>query len=127
MPCEKYLLDNLGFLSYKKVQVCKLSKGTHTGNNMVKVDSLEVLTIFRVVGVSRWRTQLRYFTWLHCTSGVHWLKSISVAFLSQQPSPKNFLQIFLSLILTNLDQIHRDLLINTRKKKLQKILRTWLL
>ena len=36
------------------------------------------------------------------------LKSFSVAVLSQQPSAKNFLQKILSLILTNLDQIHRN-------------------
>ena len=42
------------------------------------------------------------------------LKSFSDAILSQQPSPKIFLQI-LSLILTNLDQIHRDLYKITRK------------
>ena len=44
------------------------------------------------------------------------LKSFSDAILSQQPSPKNFLQKILSLILTKLDQIHRDLLKNMRKK-----------
>ena len=44
------------------------------------------------------------------------LKSFSDAVLSKQPSPKNFLQIFLSLILTNFDQIHRVLFKNTRKK-----------
>ena len=49
------------------------------------------------------------------------LKSFSDAVLSQEPSPKNFLQKFLSLILTNLDQIHRDFLRNPEKKKLQKI------
>ena len=38
------------------------------------------------------------------------LKSFSNAVLSQQPSPKNFLKKILSLILTNLDQINRDLL-----------------
>ena len=55
-----------------------------------------------------------------------YLKSFSDAVLSQQPSPKNFLQNFLSLILTNLDQIHRYLL-KTQGKKLLNILRTWLL
>ena len=49
------------------------------------------------------------------------LKSISDAVLSQHPSPKNFLQKFLSLILTNLDQIHRDLL-KTREKNCKKFL-----
>ena len=44
------------------------------------------------------------------------LESVSDAVLSQQPSPKNFLQKFLLHILTNLDQIHRDLLKNMRKK-----------
>ena len=48
------------------------------------------------------------------------LKSFSDAVLSQQPSPKNFLQKFLSLILTNLDQIHRDLFKNPRKKIAKK-------
>ena len=43
------------------------------------------------------------------------LKSFSDAILSQQSSPKNFLQNFLSLILTNIDQILQNL-IKTRKK-----------
>ena len=50
------------------------------------------------------------------------LKSFSDAVLSQQPSPKNFLQKFLSLILTNLDEIHRDLLKTREKKNCKKFL-----
>ena len=36
------------------------------------------------------------------------LKSFSDAILSQHPSPKNFLQIFFSCFLTNLDEFGRD-------------------
>ena len=53
--------------------------------------------------------------------GYRELKSFSDVVLSQQPSPKNYLQKFLSLILTNLDQIHRDLLKITKKKFFVKI------
>ena len=40
--------------------------------------------------------------------GYRELKSFSDVVLSQQPSPKNYLQKFLSLIFNNLNQIHRD-------------------
>ena len=48
------------------------------------------------------------------------LKSISDDVLSQNPSPKNFFQKILSLILTNLDLINRNLIKNTRKKFAKK-------
>ena len=50
------------------------------------------------------------------------LKSISDAVLSQQPSPKILLQKFLSLILTNLDQIHRDIVKKHDEKFCKKFL-----
>ena len=57
-----------------------------------------------------------------CLGNFFLLKSFSDAVLSQQPSPKNFLQKILSLILTNLDQIHRDLLKNPEKKICKKFI-----
>ena len=37
-----------------------------------------------------------------------YVKSFSVAVLSQQPSPKNFLQILFSCFLTNIDEFGRN-------------------
>ena len=51
---------------------------------------------------------------------IYYLRSYSDAVLSQQPSPKNFLQTFLSTILTNIAQIHRDFLKKTAEKKFAK-------
>ena len=45
---------------------------------------------------------------MHDCKSYMYLKLFSDAVLSQQPSPKNYLQKFLSLIFNNLNQIHRD-------------------